>query len=204
MLGHVSHPYNLLFSIPFPYLDMNLGTSEKILYAKPTCVKGNSHHDRKPLYSSKVKKSPKASSTPYNRSESKLSKSNACLNIIKKNCIWNWFDEIDVKKYATRPFKCNICNRAFTKKYYLSGHIWLHTESKSYRCSECPKVFMHKSSMVAHENTHYGGFKCSLCDRRCSSKSELKRHFAMHIPERTGEIYYNDLRCSWLRHKPNI
>ena len=42
--------------------------------------------------------------------------------------------DVTVKKYI-----CDICNKGYTRKYYLNQHKKLHTGVKEYKCNVCSK-----------------------------------------------------------------
>ena len=216
MLGHVQHPNNWLSSTSFPHInihgkptkdtDEHQGTPDNILKTPsvPQDLKSTPNQDERPLHLGKVKKRPKVSSIPYERNESKSTENKACLNITEQPIVnTKQFSDTGLikpveKDDPARPFKCTVCNRGFAKKYYLSVHMRLHTGQKSYRCSQCPKTFRQRNSLVVHQQLHNDNrpFECSLCDMRFANKSNIKRHFVSHIPEKTGEINYNELRRS--------
>ncbi|WAR04189.1 SMCE1-like protein [Mya arenaria] len=59
---------------------------------------------------------------------------------------------------APRPFKCEICDKAFKLKHHLLEHSRLHSGERPYECSSCKKKFRHSGSysqhLLPHEHTH--------------------------------------------------
>ncbi|KAK9674969.1 hypothetical protein K7432_016757 [Basidiobolus ranarum] len=51
---------------------------------------------------------------------------------------------------TTRPFQCNHCERAFTRKHDLQRHVRLHTGDKPYHCIVCNKGFARVDSRQRH------------------------------------------------------
>merc|ERR1711860_174737 len=72
-----------------------------------------------------------------------------------------------------KPFKCELCNKAFTYSSRLSNHIrTTHTGTKPFKCKLCDKRFSQLSNLSSHMQTHAGSrqksFKCEICGRRCT------------------------------------
>ena len=40
-----------------------------------------------------------------------------------------------------KPFKCNVCDRAFAHKSTLNEHLNLHSDDKPYECPTCLRLF---------------------------------------------------------------
>ncbi|WAR05136.1 SMCE1-like protein [Mya arenaria] len=53
---------------------------------------------------------------------------------------------------APRPFKCEICDKAFKLKHHLLEHSRLHSGERPYECSSCKKKFRHSGSYSQHVN----------------------------------------------------
>ncbi|KAH3691433.1 hypothetical protein DPMN_194197 [Dreissena polymorpha] len=51
-----------------------------------------------------------------------------------------------------RPFKCEICDKAFKLKHHLLEHSRLHSGERPYECSLCGKKFRHSGSYSQHVN----------------------------------------------------
>ena len=80
----------------------------------------------------------------------------------------------------------------FSKWLVMEG-----TEEKSTRpfnCSQCDKVFNHKSSLKYHELCHSGlkQYSCSYCDYKCNTSARLKAHERTHTGEKPLSCAYFD------------
>ncbi|XP_052243020.1 myoneurin-like [Dreissena polymorpha] len=83
---------------------------------------------------------------------------------------------------------CHLCSEKFMLKSDLSWHLFkahgqpLPENYKVYQCDQCS--FMTKSckDFERHENIHKGikKYMCGLCQKACSTNSELKRHVSFH------------------------
>lgn len=54
---------------------------------------------------------------------------------------------------------------------------------RRYKCRFCPKVEHFPSKLALHERIHTGEkpFKCHICGKGFSDKSNMKKHMAIHI-----------------------
>eukprot|EP00088_Acartia_fossae_P050978 TRINITY_DN5722_c0_g1_i2.p1 TRINITY_DN5722_c0_g1~~TRINITY_DN5722_c0_g1_i2.p1 ORF type:complete len:632 (+),score=96.54 TRINITY_DN5722_c0_g1_i2:29-1924(+) len=81
-----------------------------------------------------------------------------------------------------RPFECQLCSKAFTNKGTLNHHIKLHKGEKNFKCEICNKAWVRKSRLIAHMRTHTGEkpFKCDVCQKDFSRNDLLKKHMKSH------------------------
>ncbi|MCL4122889.1 UNVERIFIED_CONTAM: hypothetical protein GTU68_039584 [Idotea baltica] len=54
-----------------------------------------------------------------------------------------------------RPYKCDLCPKAFKHKHHLTEHSRLHTGEKPYQCHKCFKRFSHSGSYSQHMNHRF-------------------------------------------------
>ncbi|CAL4104217.1 unnamed protein product, partial [Meganyctiphanes norvegica] len=55
-----------------------------------------------------------------------------------------------------KPYQCNLCDKAFTKKNIFKTHQWIHTGEKPYQCKQCDKIFSRNNILVRHQRIHTG------------------------------------------------
>jgi KRAB domain-containing zinc finger protein len=107
-----------------------------------------------------------------------------------------------------RPFKCTVCDKAFTQASNLAKHKLLHTGKdltfavfrnenhynprfsvgeKPFKCKECNKAFTQRANLKKHELIHSGikPFLCHLCLKPQSQLANLKKHLAAHEKNKT-------------------
>ncbi|XP_022916695.1 zinc finger and SCAN domain-containing protein 12-like [Onthophagus taurus] len=90
-----------------------------------------------------------------------------------------------------RPFKCDICDKAFTQSSSLWTHKQqIHSNKRPYVCGFCPRSFPLKGSLTKHmQDTHLGDkvekkFKCIYCPKAYRVESKLVYHVRWHTNER--------------------
>ncbi|XP_065088676.1 zinc finger protein 271-like [Ochlerotatus camptorhynchus] len=55
---------------------------------------------------------------------------------------------------SDRPFRCDLCDRAFNRKTHLNRHMTMHDSSKQFECNVCHKKFNRKDNLQAHLKMH--------------------------------------------------
>ena len=92
-----------------------------------------------------------------------------------------------------RPFECDLCPSTFACADYLAKHKTTHRGDKPYRCEKCPSAFACRGSLMKHMKTHTGEkpFKCGNCPSAFARKSGLIRHLKTH----TGEMPWKCDEC---------
>ncbi|KAK7079312.1 hypothetical protein SK128_006473 [Halocaridina rubra] len=92
-----------------------------------------------------------------------------------------------------RPFKCNLCGKAFKLKGGLIQHEKTHSSDRPYVCPECGKLFRHPTHLQQHHRIHTGEkpYECSFCDKTFRQRTSLTQHLRIH----TGEKPYACMEC---------
>ena len=81
-----------------------------------------------------------------------------------------------------KPFKCEICGRAFRQPGNLTRHRLTHTTVKPYVCPSCNKAFNRASNLHTHMRTHtnFKPFTCPYCGKGFHQKIDMKIHCYTH------------------------
>jgi len=95
-----------------------------------------------------------------------------------------------------KPFKCDLCEKAFNRKDTLESHLASHSDLKPFMCSVCGKQFGRRHIRDTHERRHKGEKKypCTRCSKRFMSSQQLKNHIRVH----TGEKPFSCEHCGRL------
>uniref|UniRef100_A0A8C6LGM7 C2H2-type domain-containing protein n=1 Tax=Nothobranchius furzeri TaxID=105023 RepID=A0A8C6LGM7_NOTFU len=82
-------------------------------------------------------------------------------------------------------FRCPECGKQFLHKSSLQKHVRVK-ELKSFSCDHCAKVFNYKTNLNRHVRVHTGQkpFTCELCGRHFSQKPHLNTHMRVHTGQK--------------------
>ncbi|XP_055632896.1 zinc finger protein 91-like [Toxorhynchites rutilus septentrionalis] len=84
-----------------------------------------------------------------------------------------------------RRYSCPHCQNTFKDPATLRVHIRIHADERPYSCQYCPKAFRDRLSLQAHIQSHSeeNPFKCEKCEKTFSRKDSLKMHVLTHTDE---------------------
>lgn len=83
------------------------------------------------------------------------------------------------------PVNClsnHSVRKMFRRRHHLKYHEKIHSDVKSYKCTQCEISFRLEPNLRVHLNIYFGmkPYKCTYCDKCFASSSELKTHKNTH------------------------
>lgn len=87
---------------------------------------------------------------------------------------------------GVKPYACNVCNRAFSKKSYLRLHLRIHSGEKPYTCEYCNKNFARANTLSRHLTVHTNEakYQCKVCYKKFRRLTSLNEHTFTHTGQR--------------------
>lgn len=80
-----------------------------------------------------------------------------------------------------KPFKCDICKKAFTRKIRLKVHRGQHKKLFPFQCSICRQAFPFQKMLKAHEQScNARQYECYLCKYVSLNRGNLTYHMNIH------------------------
>ncbi|KAM3957678.1 uncharacterized protein ACR2FA_008391 [Aphomia sociella] len=94
-----------------------------------------------------------------------------------------------VDVHGDRPilYTCKVCDKSFTRRFSLSGHIKKeHLEERDVHCSLCSHTCFNSYELKAHMVKKHGErlFECGVCKKSYASQKSLADHLRIHNDER--------------------
>ena len=85
--------------------------------------------------------------------------------------------------HAEKGRHCNVCNKFYTSMPALAMHMQTHY--RNYKCQHCDKTFSRSWLLTNHIRIHTGEkpYPCTFdnCNKRFSDKSNLRTHLKVHM-----------------------
>ena len=85
-----------------------------------------------------------------------------------------------------KPYKCDVCGKAYTHPTNLKIHKQEHSGIKPFQCEQCGKTFRTTNRLKMHQTSHTGEkkFPCSDCGKNFTNNTKVKRHQQLHCKGR--------------------
>lgn len=86
-----------------------------------------------------------------------------------------------------RPYKCEMCPKAFARPHQLVVHLPVHTGERAHLCSECGNSFSSVSALIDHRKRRHQmqrDHKCQTCPKAFFTKQELIAHNRTHTGDK--------------------
>jgi len=76
-------------------------------------------------------------------------------------------------------YTCDVCPVTFNKKLLLIIHKRVHSDSKPFKCQQCPEQFLSNISLITHSVRRHNssdGYVCQVCGKSFYPKANLDSH----------------------------
>lgn len=105
------------------------------------------------------------------------------------------------ERIHTNIYKCHYCPKTFTIPSKLERHERIHTNCRPYACTieGCNKTFSDKRNLVGHVVAHSDvrNFTCEVCNKKYKTKSQLNDHKKAHKDETPFQCHICSKSYKW-------
>ncbi|XP_072229617.1 uncharacterized protein [Leuresthes tenuis] len=83
-----------------------------------------------------------------------------------------------------KPLSCHVCGKTFSGRRTLTKHMRVHRTEKPFSCGVCGKKFRERGIFSRHMKFHAGAYRCTVCDKICTTQGNLVLHQKSHTGEK--------------------
>ncbi|XP_067014168.2 PR domain zinc finger protein 5 [Anabrus simplex] len=168
--------------------------------AEITSLDSNHGLDRRKKTSTKhVKRLPHNITVPIYKLDSKVEDLNILSSCQPSLPIKSDLRKRNSQNTRVKSYVCNVCNKSFFRKAFLSRHLEGHEEDQLFFCDTCGKQFKSKEALKRHiyarhtdevldstisNNTPIEIHACNVCMKTFYRSYHLKRHMLVHSDKR--------------------
>lgn len=99
----------------------------------------------------------------------------------KYSSVFSLRQHIKVVHIREAFFKCDHCDKSFSRKANLDSHLNVHLEEKRYECDICSLKLKTKANLRIHKKLHTNdAVACKICDKKFKTSNQLINHMIVH------------------------